>query len=116
MLTTAYVTRAWLLLREAPNFQQLRSQRFRLYEIDIGLIVGCMPVLPLFVKHRPGLQRVLSYLRSLPSQLLSHQPSHADISNGDRLTISEDEAIRGKPRHFIELKEDGKAREPLSTV
>ncbi|KAL9019563.1 MAG: hypothetical protein Q9185_003183 [Variospora sp. 1 TL-2023] len=42
-----------------------------LYEICMGLIVSCMPILPLFTKHNQGSVRFLPNLQSLPSRGLT---------------------------------------------
>ena len=53
------------------------SLYLRLYEIDIGLIVGCMPILPLITKHSTRLKNFVLMIRSLFSNVTNrHRPSH----------------------------------------
>lgn len=89
VLTSLYVTRtrAQQSLRTSlTTLQALRDS----YRSDLWLHAGAT----LLVKHRLSLQRVISNLCSLPSQLLSHHFSDADSSKGNRLpSVSEDEAI-----------------------
>ncbi|KAL8904338.1 MAG: hypothetical protein Q9207_003349 [Kuettlingeria erythrocarpa] len=93
------------------------SQRNRLYEIDIGIIVGCMPIIPLLFKHGLGLQHVISYLRSLPSQLLINRSVSGSGKESDFTDPFAQEGVHETSRHFIELKnQSGQVRKPASVV
>ena len=96
----------------------------RLYEVNIGLIVGCMPILPLLSKHGPGFKNTVTYILAIPTRLLSNrgfypESSRAEPDSKDTQLPSpfDDDSINRTPRHYIELKDQNKDfREHVSVV
>lgn len=93
-----------------------------LVEIDIGLIVGCMPILPALVNHERGFKSLAPYFSSLRSQF--HRSFHTKESSGHsrskeyRLTRpSYPEGFHGTPKESSELAYvESLAKEPSMTV
>lgn len=89
------------------------------YEINIGLIVGCMPILPLYLKHSQNFKKVLSYIRSygtrnkisnrsnLSPRKMESRPSGDDGNHGLKKVCSH--ALSRQYRH---LEENEKQIEP----
>ena len=96
----------------------------RLYEVNIGLIVGCMPILPLLFKHGPGFKKTVTYILAIPTRLLSNRGSYPESSrtepdskNTQLPSPFDDDSINRTPRHYIEPKNQNKdVREPVSVV
>ena len=80
-------------------------KNFRLLEIDIGLIVGCMPILPALFNHERGFKSWAPYFSSLHSRLHQTRQSsdHAERKDGRLTGTSYLDEIYGTPKGSFEL-------------
>ena len=92
------------------NLANITCEFLRLLEINTGLIVGCMPILPGLFKHERGFKRLRTYATSLRSHLVRSEHAKDSASTSrlkskpSRLTASRDgKSFRSTPKQSVEL-------------